>query len=95
MTYEPERADGRKLHYGAGRQPLDDIIEAGWAPEFYAGNILKYLRRDKERETSLEKAVWYWRALSALHYSGAASKVYDQLVSRLQPHEVTFLLSKS
>lgn len=41
------RVDGapRKDHYGAGRQPWDDIVDQGWGPEFAAGNVLKYLRR--------------------------------------------------
>lgn len=40
-------ADGtvRQDHYGAGRQPWDDIVDAGWGPAFAAGNVLKYLRR--------------------------------------------------
>jgi hypothetical protein len=57
---EPERADGRKVHYGAGRQPLDDIVELGWGPMFCAGNVLKYLRRDKQLEDSKKKAKWYF-----------------------------------
>lgn len=57
---EPERPDGRKAHYGVGRQPLDDIVDQGWGPAFCAGNILKYLRRDKQVEDSRAKAKWYW-----------------------------------
>ena len=37
----------RKAHYGQGKQPWDYIVEAGWAPEFAAGCVLRYLRRDK------------------------------------------------
>ena len=53
----------RQVHYGAGRQPWDDIVAAGWAPAFAAGNVLKYLRRSKEPEHSLESAHWYWARL--------------------------------
>jgi len=55
-------ADGtiRKSHYGLDRQPLDDIKEQGWAPAFYAGNILKYLRRTKAPVHSLQSAQRYY-----------------------------------
>lgn len=51
----------RQPHYGDGRQPWDDVVEAGWGPAFAAANVLKYLRRDKVPEYSLESARWYWR----------------------------------
>lgn len=63
VAVERERGDGRKAHYGAGRQPIDDIVDQGWGPEFCAGNIVKYLRRDKEVEDSLKKAKWYYAKL--------------------------------
>lgn len=63
---EPERPDGRKVHYGAGRQPLDDIVDAGWGPAFCAGNVLKYLRRDKMLDDSQQKARWYWQYLNGM-----------------------------
>lgn len=63
---EKERGDGRKQHYGADRQPIDDIMLFGWGPQFCAGNVLKYLRRDKAREHSLESARVYWRWLCDL-----------------------------
>ena len=56
----------RKAHYGAGKQPWDLIKEAGWAPHFAAANVLKYLRRDKQLEHSLESARWYFRELCKL-----------------------------
>lgn len=56
----------RQNHYGAGRQPFDDIKDAGWAPQFAAGNVLKYLRRNKQPEHSLESARWYYNELSKL-----------------------------
>lgn len=53
----------RKAHYGPGRQPWDDIVEAGWGPAFAAGCVLRYLRRDKAQAHSLESARWYYRQL--------------------------------
>lgn len=53
----------RKEWYGEGRQPWDDILELGWGPEFAAANVLKYLRRSKSPEHSLESAQWYFREL--------------------------------
>lgn len=54
----------RESHYGAGRQPWDDIVDAGWGPAFAAGNVLKYLRRNKDDPAGdLEKARWYWGQL--------------------------------
>jgi hypothetical protein len=53
----------RQIHYGEGRQPWDDIVDAGWGHAFAAANVLKYLRRDKEPEHSLESARWYYGQL--------------------------------
>ncbi len=50
----------RQPHYGPTRQPWDDIVDMGWGPGFAAGNVLKYLRRDKAADHSLESARWYW-----------------------------------
>lgn len=85
MTTEPEHvgADGtvRKSHYGAGRQPWDDIVDEGWGPEFAAGNALKYVRRHRAKngEDDLEKGRWYYarliemtRGAGALPTRGAA-----------------------
>ena len=66
---EPERSDGRKLHYGQGKQPVDTIRELGWAPEFFAGNVLKYLRRDKAREHSVQSARVYYGWLQELAHA--------------------------
>jgi hypothetical protein len=66
VTHLDERGTPRQAHYGAGRQPWDDVLDAGWAPEFCAGNVLKYLRRDKERQHSVESARWYYRRLVEL-----------------------------
>ena len=61
-------ADGsvRKSHYGSSRQPWDDIKDQGWAPHFAAGNVLKYIRRTKSPEHSLESARWYWARLDEM-----------------------------
>ncbi|MDE2426251.1 MAG: hypothetical protein KGO96_10145 [Elusimicrobia bacterium] len=56
----------RKAHYGPGCQPIDDMIELGWAAHFMAGSILRYLRRDKDREHSLESARRYREWLANL-----------------------------
>jgi hypothetical protein len=66
------RVDGtiRKLHYGTGRQPWDDMLSCGWAPDFAAACILRYLRRDKEIEHSIESALWYWARLNELATGG-------------------------
>lgn len=72
MKTEPEHvaADGtvRKDHYGAGRQPWDDIVDEAWAPEFAAGNALKYVRRHKAKngEDDLAKGRWYYERLVAM-----------------------------
>lgn len=53
----------RKAHYGDGRQPWDDIVDAGWGPFFAASNVLKYIRRTKNPEHSFESACWYYKQL--------------------------------
>lgn len=68
MTYNNRSdpgADGsvRKAHYGDGEQPWDTIVRLGWGPAFAAANVLKYLRRTKDPEHSLESARWYYRQL--------------------------------
>jgi hypothetical protein len=77
---EPEitGADGtvRKAQYGDGVQPWDIIKERGWAPEFAAGNVLKYLRRRKTPDEDRKKARWYWvelRKLEAVEKERAAA----------------------
>lgn len=62
-THPDDRGVPRQDHYGPGRQPFDDILDAGWAPAFAAGNVLKYLRLTKEPEHSLESARWYYARL--------------------------------
>lgn len=66
------RVDGseRESYYGDGRQPWDDIVEAGLGPAFAAASILKYMRRTKgEREKDLIKARWYFARLTYLYIS--------------------------
>lgn len=55
----------RASHYGDGVQPWDLIIGAGWAAEFAAGNVIKYVRRhmNKNGEDDLKKARWYYHEL--------------------------------
>ncbi len=94
---EPDRTDAgqdgstRKAHYGDGRQPWDDIVDAGWGAPFAAGNVLKYLRRDKDREASLDKARWYFDQLTKLSHSdrsGFGMKCMGQLCELLTEEEV-------
>jgi hypothetical protein len=65
MTTHIDEKDGtiRQDHYGEKRQPWDDIVDQGWAVGFAAGNIPKYLRRDKAKDHSLTSASWYWERL--------------------------------
>lgn len=35
----------RQAYYGQGEQPWDVMKKVGFAPQFAAGNVLKYLRR--------------------------------------------------
>ncbi len=65
-THPDERGVPRQDHYGAGTQPWDTIVEEAWAPEYAAGNILKYLRRTKAPEHSLESARWFYARLGEL-----------------------------
>jgi hypothetical protein len=58
-THLDDRSIVRQDHYGPRHQAWDSILELGWAPEFAAGNILKYLRRTKSPKHSLESANWY------------------------------------
>ncbi len=80
----------RQPWYGDGRQPWDDIVLAGWAPEFAAGNVLKYLRRTKAPEHSLESARWYYQRLKEM--GDPALMVKAQLVEMLTDEEKARLL---
>lgn len=66
MTIYPDRGDGRKAHYGEGKQPWDTIRELGWEIPWLAGNIVKYLRRTKDPEHSIESAKVYYKRLLEL-----------------------------
>lgn len=94
-------ASDRKPWYGEGRQPIDDIMEAGWGPEFCAGNVLKYLRRTKSPEHSLESARVYFGWLRGLADKqsqtgyGNAINVLAQLYGMLTPDEVSTLQAAS
>ena len=96
-THTDSHGVARQDHYGAGRQPWDDIVDLGWAPAFAAGNVLKYLRRDKRPEHSLESARWYWRRLQEFRrdarylYRGAASVAVVKLSELLTAEELAKL----
>lgn len=55
--------EARKAHYGPKEQPWDVIVASGWGPAFAASCVLRYLRRDKAREHSVESARWYYARL--------------------------------
>lgn len=82
MTLQQNResagADGttRKAHYGDGIQPWDTMVTLGWAPYFAAASILKYVRRTKDPEHSLESARWYYAQL--YKFAAAEGKVYPR-----------------
>lgn len=86
---ETPGADGtvRKAHYGDGVQPWDLIVAAGWASEFAAGCVLRYLRRTKDPEHSLESARWYWARLNELAGRNQARYVLGTLLSVLTDDE--------
>lgn len=89
---EPARSDGRKTHYGDGRQPLDDIVDAGWGPGFVCGNILKYLRRTKTPERDLEAARWYWKYLTHMAITlGDFARAQETLRTLLTEDEIARL----
>jgi hypothetical protein len=86
-------AEPRKAHYGSGVQPWDLILEEGWGPAFAAGCVLRYLRRDKAIEHSLESARWYATRLAegafARKYGDQQAWVvaWSKLSARLTPDE--------
>ena len=93
MTHTADDGTVRQDHYGLARQPWDDIVSVGWAPYFAAGNVLKYLRRTKDPEHSLESARWYWARLREM-FNGDypdASGVYFNLLMLLNPDEQKLL----
>lgn len=84
----PDRGDGRKSHYGSGKQPWDTIKECGWEPEWLAGNVVKYLRRTKEPAHSLESArVYFKRLVELASSSGRAAAVRSILLQELTGDE--------
>lgn len=108
IAKEPEikGIDGtvRKAHYGEGRQPWDDIKDAGWAPDFAAGNALKYVRRHeaKNGQDDLDKGRWYFAELIKMSdgplesmEANRAWLVLRQLRARLTTSELALLENKS
>lgn len=110
MPLQADREDAgqdgtkRKAHYGAGVQPWDTIVEMGLGPAFAAGSILKYVRRTKDAEHSLESARWYLNQLKAhaklehrfvFHGTGAWDRALVALTKELTPAEMNNLLPPS
>ena len=83
----------RQPYYGEGRQPLDDIIELGWGPAFCAGNVLKYLRRNKHTDQmkDIDKARWYASLMlekaRSDEWDGDWAEAWQVLLSCLDYHE--------
>ena len=75
----------RKTYYGDGEQPWDAMKRIGWAAQFAAANVLKYLRRTKEPQADREKAIWYYTELKKL----AAEDTRDTRVLRDLLSEIT------
>lgn len=79
--------EARKAHYGDGEQPWDAIVASGWGPAFAAGCVVRYLRRDKAREHSLESARWYYARLVegvATRPGEATSAEWQRALDRLE-----------
>ena len=88
-------ADGttRKAHYGPGKQPWDTTVERGWGPHAAAFCVIRYLRRDKAPEHSLESARWYYArlfesAVSEVEVNGPWTKAFHELEDELTQDEL-------
>lgn len=91
---EEEGADGRKAHYGEGKQPWDTCKELGWAAQGAAFSILRYLRRTKTPERDLREAKVYHKWLFELAEENSSSKVVlEQLHKELSQAEFERLMS--
>lgn len=87
-THLAEDGTVRQDHYGEGEQPWDTIVRLGYAPQFAAGNVLKYLRRTKAPEHSLESARWYYARLHELVVTQPnAIKILERLEDALTVKE--------
>ncbi len=100
MAGDAPEVGQRAAHYGAGRQPWDDILDVGWGPAFAAGNALKYIRRHaaKNGEDDLKKGRWYFHELRKLAAAeedegqlGNACRALDALM-KMTTHEEHALL---
>jgi len=91
IATEVDRGDGRKVHYGSGRQPLDDIKEDDCGGAFAYGNVLKYLRRAKDIKHSHQSSRFYWRFLEQLSKDDpyGRSPTNAELYDRLREHKLT------
>jgi len=96
-----DRGDGRKAHYGPGKQPWDTALERGWAPAAAAFNVTRYLRRDKLLKHSEESARVYFRWLRELAEeehglrparpnvkAAGANQALNDLIAELTPEEL-------
>lgn len=81
----------RQTYYGDGEQPWDTIKRQGWAPAFAAGNILKYLRRTKDPEHSVDSARWYYDRLCEMDVGqgedAAAARLALRTLAELLTHD--------
>ncbi len=89
----------RKTYYGEGEQPWDTLCRRGWGAAFSGGNVLKYLRRQKNSD-DLDKARWYWLELQKLANVNDhspervhAAMVLTNLVEELSNEEIRRLIS--
>lgn len=90
----------RKAHYGDGKQPWDTIVEMGWGAEFAAANVIKYLRRTKDVDHSIQSARWYYSRLKEMisrdagsRNSAAAAEIMKKLMGELTDAEFTKVAS--
>lgn len=67
---------------------MSDNDAIGWAPEFAAGCVLRYLRRTKDARHSLESALWYWARLEEMAEEGHARYVLGILMGLLTADEI-------
>lgn len=105
MALQEDRADTgadgsvRKAHYGSGKQPWDTIVELGFGAEFAAGNVIKYIRRTKDPEHSVQSARWYYARLREMFLGNAVEVpltrpvvVFNKLLTELTTEEVELLV---
>ena len=91
-TFRSQDETTRQGYYGPdGEQPWDVIKRLGFAAEFAAGNVLKYMKRTKpgQEAHSLASARWYHDRLVGFtlrgHYRDRrhAADLYDRVMGEL------------